>query len=97
MLDKLKGNMMQQMQQIKEKLNDKFLTGDADGVKVTVNGNRVVTAIDIDEKLLAPEHKEELEDKMIIAMNRALKEAEQVWEGEIKGVAGGLLGGALPF
>ncbi len=97
MLDKLKGNMMQQMQQIKEKLNDRFVTGEADGIKVTLNGNRVVTAIDIDESLLGADKKEELEDKLIIALNRGLKTAEQEWEGEIKGVAGGLLGGALPF
>ena len=42
---------------------------------------------------MTPDRKEELEDLLVTALNRALKSAEQTWEDEMKGLAGGMLGG----
>lgn len=85
----------QQMNEGKQKLANKTIDGDAgDGaVKVTVTGNREVKMISIDNQLLSPERKEELEDLLITALNRALQNAEQMWEEEMKGLAGNMLGG----
>jgi len=85
----------QKMQEGKARLANITLDGDAGegDVKVTVNGNREVKAIAIKEHLLSPDNKEELEDLLITALNRALKNAENAWESEMKGVAGGMLGG----
>ena len=85
----------QKMQEGKEKLANITVDGEAGegAVKVTVNGNREVKGIAINEQLLSPENKEELEDLLITALNRALKNAENAWEAEMKGVAGGMLGG----
>ncbi|GAA0531857.1 YbaB/EbfC family nucleoid-associated protein [Chitinophaga japonensis] len=85
----------QKMQEGKERLANITVEGEAgDGaVKVTVTGNREVKGIEIKEQLLAAENKEELEDLLITALNRALKNAEGAWEAEMKGVAGGMLGG----
>ena len=85
----------QQMNEGKQKLANKTVDGDAgDGaVKVTVTGNREVKMISIENQLLSPERKEELEDLLITALNRALQNAEKMWEEEMKGLAGNMLGG----
>lgn len=85
----------EKMKEVKENLAHVDITGDAgDGaVKVVVTGNREVKSIDVAERLLAAENKEELEDLLITALNRALKNAENAWESEMKNMAGGMLGG----
>ena len=85
----------QKMQEGKQKLANVTIDGEAgEGtVKVTVTGSREVKTISIDNQLLAPERKEELEDLLITALNRALQNAENMWEEEMKGLAGGMLGG----
>lgn len=85
----------QKMQEGKDRLANITVDGEAgDGaVKVSMTGNREVKSIAIGEHLLTPGNKEELEDLLIIALNRALKNAEGAWEAEMKGVAGGMLGG----
>lgn len=85
----------QKMNEGKQKLANVTVDGDAgDGaVKVSVTGNREVKTISIDNQLLSPERKEELEDLLIIALNRALQNAEKMWEDEMKGLAGNMLGG----
>jgi len=85
----------QKMQEGKERLANITVEGEAGegAVKVTVTGNREVKGIEIKEELLAAANREELEDLLITALNRALKNAEGAWEAEMKGVAGGMLGG----
>jgi DNA-binding YbaB/EbfC family protein len=85
----------QKMQEGKQRLANVTVDGEAgDGaVKVVVNGNREIKSITIGDHLLSPDNKEELEDLLITALNRALKNAENAWEAEMKGVAGGMLGG----
>jgi nucleoid-associated protein EbfC len=87
----------QKMQEGKERLATVTLSGEAgDGaVKVTVDGNRQVKSIDIAAHLFTPENKEEMEDLLLTALNRALKDAENSWEAEMKNAAGGMLGGLL--
>jgi len=84
----------QKMKESKERLALITVDGEAgDGaVKVTVTGNREVKSLEIAERLLEKDNKEELEDLVITAMNRALKAAENTWESEMKSVAGGMLG-----
>jgi len=54
----------------------------ADGnVKVTVTANREIKTITVDESLL--EDKEELEDYLILALNKALKRASEINEQEL--------------
>jgi len=93
------GNMMgklQEMQQkteeIKKRLDTISVKGDAENgmVTVTATGNRKITAIEISEEL---SDKEQIEDLCILAVNRALEEAEKVYESEMKDVAKGMLPG----
>jgi DNA-binding YbaB/EbfC family protein len=85
----------QKMQEGKQKLGDVIIEGEAGNgaVKVSVTGTREIKTIAIDSQLMTADRKEELEDLLITALNRALKNAEQAWEEEMKDVAGGMLGG----
>lgn len=85
----------QKMQEGKQKLNDVIIDGEAGNgaVKVSVSGNREIKTIQIDNQLMTADRKEELEDLLITALNRALKRAEEAYEDEMKGLAGGMLGG----
>lgn len=85
----------QKMNESKDRLKHITVEGEAGNgaVKVVVTGDREVKSIGIDPALLEGDRKEELEDLLISALNRALKNAENVWESEMKNAAGGMLGG----
>ncbi|NLR78866.1 YbaB/EbfC family nucleoid-associated protein [Chitinophaga eiseniae] len=87
----------QKMAEGKERLATVTLSGEAGNgaVKVTIDGNRQVKTIDIAAHLLTPENKEEMEDLLLSALNRALKDGEAAWEAEMKNAAGGMLGGLM--
>ncbi|RPE13700.1 YbaB/EbfC family nucleoid-associated protein [Chitinophaga lutea] len=85
----------QKMSDTKERLKNITVAGEAGNgaVKVVVTGNREVQSLEVAPELLSADKKEELEDLLITALNRALKNAENTWEAEMKNVAGGMLGG----
>jgi DNA-binding YbaB/EbfC family protein len=92
MLGKL-NELRKSMDEIKARLDTVSVEGAAGegAVKVIMNGNRKLTGITIDEKLLTPSRKEELEDYIEIAVNRASENAQQVSESEMKAAGQGLL------
>jgi len=92
MMEKLQ-EMQQKMKESKERLGRLRIEAEAgnNAVKVVVNGNREVRSIEIEPSMCLPERREELEDFIVIALNRALKLAEASWETEMRGNAGGLL------
>lgn len=58
----------------------------ADGLlKVTLTANRAIKSIDIDEQLL--QDKEQLEDYLILTLNKAIEKATAVNETELAAVA----------
>lgn len=63
---------------IDEQSNDGLL-------KVTITANRKIKSIDIDESLL--EDKEQLEDYLILVLNKAIEKATNVNEAELAAVA----------
>jgi len=54
-------------------------------LKITLTANRIIKSIDIDESLL--EDKEQLEDYLIITLNKAIAKATHVNETELAAVA----------
>ncbi|WP_282116547.1 YbaB/EbfC family nucleoid-associated protein [Cellulophaga baltica] len=54
-------------------------------LKVTLNANRVIKEISIDDELLAD--KEQLEDYLILVLNKAIEKATNVNEAELSAVA----------
>lgn len=95
MLGKLQ-EMKQRMDEVKAKLETLTATIEAAGgdIKITVNGNRKVLSISIAPALQHGD-KEELEEQLAVAMNRALEKAEEINENEMKNAASGMLPGGL--
>ena len=95
------GNMMDQLQQMKQKveetksrLDNMTVTGTSPGgkVNVEVTGNRKIKSIQVTDNFQEME-KEELEDLLILALNDGLNKADQLNEKEMQGAAMGLLPG----
>ncbi len=86
MMGKLKETQ-QKVEATKKRLDTVTLQENtADGlVQVLITANRVVKEIKIDESLLAD--KEQLEDYLIIAVNKAIEKATQINEAELAAVA----------
>lgn len=82
MMDKLK-QAQQKVEETKQRLNTVLIDeNSADGkIKITVTANREVKAISIDESLL--NDAEELEDYLILTVNKALKRAGEINEQEM--------------
>ena len=86
MMGKLKETQ-KKVEETKERLNSVIIDEtSSDGLlKVSLTANRAIKAIDIDNELL--EDKEQLEDYLILTLNKAMERATQVHEAEISAVA----------
>jgi DNA-binding YbaB/EbfC family protein len=73
MFGNLLGGMEEKQEAMRQKLASATVTGTADGITVTANGNRDIVNIQIDPAILTD--KEQLEDLLVVAINRALKAA----------------------
>ncbi|WP_345954085.1 YbaB/EbfC family nucleoid-associated protein [Mucilaginibacter sp. PAMB04168] len=83
MFDKL-FEAQQKAGEVKKRLDAITVTGTAEGGKITVsaNGNKVLQSIAIDDAFLRDADKEELEELLVIAVNKALEQAENVSQAE---------------
>jgi DNA-binding YbaB/EbfC family protein len=72
----------QKMEDVKNKLDGITVVGSAQGVKVTVNGNKVVTNVDIPQMIIDDGDKEQIEELFLLAVNRALESADKVSQAE---------------
>jgi len=95
------GNMMERLQEMQQKTEDAkkrleniTVIGEApaQSIVVEMTGNRKVKNITVNVDLKDIDN-EELEDLIIIATNKALEQAENVFETEMKSVAMGILPG----
>jgi DNA-binding YbaB/EbfC family protein len=86
MMGKLKETQ-QKMEETKKRLDSVLVEEQStDGLlKITITANRTVKAITIDDALL--EDKEQLEDYMVLVMNKAIEKATKVNEAELDAVA----------
>jgi len=86
MMGKLK-EAQQKVEETKKRL-DTVLVDQASSdnlLKVTLTANRTLKNIEIDESLL--EDKEQLEDYLILTLNKAIEKATQINEAELSAVA----------
>ena len=81
----------QKMEDVKTKLDTITVIGEAQGVKVVVNGNKVVTNVDIPQMIIDDADKEQLEDLLLLALNRGLESADKVAQAEGASVMKGVL------
>ena len=95
------NNMMQKLQQMqeqaeksKDKLNQITVESEAGGnlINIEMNGNRVLKKVTINTDLKEMD-KEDLEDLLVVALNRALTKANDVNEKEMANSAKGLFPG----
>ncbi|TPD70630.1 YbaB/EbfC family nucleoid-associated protein [Flavobacterium microcysteis] len=86
MMGKLKETQ-QKIEETKKRLDSVLIDEQSsDGLlKVTLTANRNVKSIDIDESLL--EDREQLEDYLLLVMNKAIQKATAVNEAELGAVA----------
>lgn len=79
MFGNLMGNMEEQQAAMKERLSKIELEAEAgDGaVTVKVNGNNEVLNVSIDASKLDWEDKEQVEDLVMVAVNRAIEKAKE--------------------
>ena len=91
MMGKLQ-EMKQKMQESKKRLDLITVEGEAgnNAVKIRATGNRQIKSVEISAELFSAD-KEELEDLLVIALNRALEKAEKVNEAEMAGAAKGIM------
>ena len=86
MMGKLK-EAQEKIEEAKQRMDSVLIDEAAsDGsVKVTITANREIKSIAIDERLLAD--KEELEDYLVLTLNKAIARATAVDEAELAAVA----------
>jgi len=79
---------------VKSRLDGITVTGTAEGGKITVtaNGNKVLQAVTIDADFYKEADKEEIEELLVIAVNKALEQAENVSQTEMAAMTKDMFG-----
>jgi len=87
------GELRKRMEEIKSRLGNITVEGISGEGNVTVimNGNMDVKSVAISDRLATPERKEELEEMVQLAVNRAFEKARNVSETEMKAAGKGIL------
>ncbi len=88
--------MQAEMAKVQAELGDKLVEATAGGgvVKVTATGHKEIQEIVIDPAAVDPEDVEMLQDLVLVAVNEALKKADELAAQEMGRFTGGL---KMPF
>jgi DNA-binding protein YbaB len=94
MFDKLMA-AQQMADEIKKRLDTVFVYGEVEGgaIKVTSTANKAITAIEIQDEFFKQADREELEELLLTAVNKALSQADQVSAVEMQAATKDMLGG----
>jgi len=94
MFDKLM-QAQQKAGEVKQRLDAISVTGTAEGGKITVtaNGNKVIQSIAIDDEFFKDADKEQLEELLVIAVNKAMEQADNVSQSEMAAMTKDMFGG----
>lgn len=71
-------------------------TAGGGAVEVTVTGKKVVTKVKLDPDAVDPDDVEMLEDLIMVAVNEAIKKADDASSAAMSKMTGGM-GGGFPF
>lgn len=82
-------------EEIKKRLDSVSVFGEVEGgaIKVTATANKAITAIAISDEFYEQSDKEELEELLQAAVNKALAQADQVSATEMQAATKEMLGG----
>lgn len=94
MFDKLM-QAQQKAEEIKARLDNISVFGEAEGgkIKVIATANKEVKEIKIDPNFLAEADREEVEELLVVAVNKAMAQAENVSRTEMQAATQDMLGG----
>lgn len=94
MFDKL-FQAQQKAQEIKARLDNISVMGEAEGgqVRVIATANKEIKEVTISEDLYAEGDREQLEELLIVALNKALAQADQVSQTEMQAATQDMFGG----
>lgn len=94
MFDKL-FQAQQKAQEVKSRLDNVSVIGEAEGgkVRVIVTANKEVKEVTISDELFADGDKEQLEDLLLVALNKAFAQADNVSQAEMQAVSQDMFGG----
>ncbi|TDS17165.1 hypothetical protein B0I21_10126 [Sphingobacterium paludis] len=94
MFDKLM-QAQQKAEEVKKRLDGISVSGEAEGGKIRIiaSANKEIKEVIIDPDFLAQADKEELEELLIVALNKTLQQAENVSQSEMQAMSQDLLGG----
>ncbi|MBS7565420.1 YbaB/EbfC family nucleoid-associated protein [Mucilaginibacter sp. Bleaf8] len=93
MFDKL-FEAQQKAGEMKKRLDAITVTGTAEGGKITVtaNGNKVLQTVAIDEEFYKEADKEELEELLVVAVNKAMQQADNINQTEMAAMTKDMFG-----
>ena len=92
--------LMQQAQQLQEKLQQTVVEASAGGGGVTVkmNGQKKVLSVTIDPEIVKSGDLEMLQDLVVAAVNEGNRKVDETLQSNLGGMLGGMMGGGgLPF
>lgn len=83
-----------QAEAIKKRLETIIVTGEAEGGKVVVESTagKTIRNVRIDDSLTGADNKEELEELLVVALNKALAQAEQISATEMQAATQNMFG-----
>ena len=84
--------MQRQMEEMQADLATKTLEVSAGGgaVKVTINGEKQITALEISPEVVDPDDVEMLQDLVISAVNEAIRQMDEQTSGQMSKITGGM-------
>lgn len=94
MFDKL-FEAQQKAQEIKARLDHVSVTGEVEGgrIRVISTANKEIKEVKIDPELLQEGRLDEIEELLVVALNKALVRAEEISQTEMQAASQDLLGG----
>ena len=89
--------MQKQMEEAQAALETKELTATAGGgmVEVVITGKKEIKSIKINPDVVDPDDVETLEDLVLVAVNEAVRQADELTQKEMGKLTGGLPTGGL--
>ena len=89
--------MQRQMEEAQASLETKELTATAGGgmVEVVITGKKEIKSITINPDVVDPDDVETLEDLVLVAVNEAVRQADELSQKEMGKLTGGLPTGGL--
>ena len=91
MFGDLMGNLEKQQAEMQKKLSLIPVEVEIEGIKITGNGTKTITNLEIDATLLQVDNKEMLEDVLLTAINRFVEQSALVESKEAQSLMGNML------